>query len=217
VAGRQLADALEGAQRGREIVVGQIAAERYRVESLWNPWVDEKGAQVGRENELLTVGPIEERFLTGAVAGQEQTLPRLVPHCKGEHSVEVFDEVGAVLLVEVGDGFGVGLGAKGVALRLEIGEEVGRVVDLAVADRPDRPVFVGKWWRFRGHVDDSQSSEAEGTIRSGLVALAVGAAMDHGLGHGVDQLPTLLVGPLAPQNADQTAHENLLSGPRILP
>ncbi|MCU0234040.1 MAG: hypothetical protein MUE90_08440, partial [Thermoanaerobaculales bacterium] len=96
--------------------MGEVAAERHRVEGPGHPGVDQEGPQVGGEDQLLAVAPVEERLLAGAVAGQQQPSPRLVPDREGEHPVEAIDEVGAVLLVEVGDDLGVGLRAQPVAL-----------------------------------------------------------------------------------------------------
>jgi len=171
--------------------------------------VDQEGPEIGGEDQLLAIGPVIERLFTGAVAGQQQAPARLVPHRDGKHPVEVFDEVGAVLLVEVRDDLGVGFGAQLVALGDELFRQIRSVVDLAVADRPDAAVLVGKGRRLGLHVDDGEPPEAQGAVLTGDVALTVGASVGHGCGHHVDQLPTLFVGPFAAQNANQTTHDDL--------
>ena len=211
MAGRQLAHPGERAQGRGNVVVGQVPPQRHRVERLRDPRVDQEGAQVGGEDQLLAVRPVEERLLAGAVAGQQQAAAWLVPDREGEHPVEVLHQVGAVLLVEVGDDLGVGLRLQPVALGGELLAELGRVVDLAVADRPDRTVLVGERRRRGGDVDDGQAAEAECAVGARLVALAVGAAVGHGPRHGVHQLPTLGVGSLTADDAHQSAHDLVAS------
>ncbi len=120
-----------------------------------------------------------------------------------------------MLLVEVGDDLGVGLRAQRVAPGQKLVGQIGCVVDLAVADRPDALVLVGEGGRLGGDVDDCEPTKTQSAVFACDVTLAVGTAVDHGRSHGVHQLPTLGVGLLTPDDAHQSTHfANLL--PRAL-
>ena len=66
-----------------------------------------------------------------------------VPDREREHAAEAVEAVDPPLLERVDDHLGVGVvGAEAMAGRLELGAELGVVVDLAVEDEPHRAVLV---------------------------------------------------------------------------
>jgi len=57
--------------------------------------------------------------------------------------IELIDERQPTLFVQVDDDLGVGMRSELVAARLEPRAKLDEVVDLAVIDDPDRPIFIG--------------------------------------------------------------------------
>src|SRR2546430_1568264 len=83
----------------------------------------------------------------------------------------------ASLLVQVDDDLGVRARVDRVSPALQIPAELLEVVDLAVEDGPDRPVFVVHGLAAGLQVDDAQPSHAEPDAGRHVEALVVGAAV----------------------------------------
>ena len=71
--------------------------------------VEEQRAELRAEDEIATGVRIEERLLPDTIAREEELFPARVPDGECEHAPQVLRTVGAVLLVRVDDGFGVGV------------------------------------------------------------------------------------------------------------
>ena len=93
-------------------------------------------------------------FDTQAVTRQKEGLLVAVPQGKGKHAAKALDAVGAPGFPSVDDDFGVALGVKHVAQRLQLGNERLVVVDFAVEDDHDRAVFIEQGLLAGGDVDD---------------------------------------------------------------
>src|SRR4026207_2227921 len=76
------------------------------------------------------------------VAGEQQRCCATVPHGDREHAAETNECAFTPLFVCVDDGFGVARGVEAVSAALEFAAESRVVVDLAVENHPDCPVFV---------------------------------------------------------------------------
>src|SRR5438132_4574528 len=100
----------------------------------------EQRLDLGREPELaIDFGP-EQRLLAGAIAREHQALARVVPDGQPEHSLEARDGVRPKPVVVRYDRLDVAVRAERVAPGARFAAQVGRVVDLAVADHPDLAV-----------------------------------------------------------------------------
>ena len=71
---------------------------------------------------------VEERADAGAVAGQDDLVRPAVPDAERELPLDVVEHLLAVLLPQVRDEFGVGVGAEDVALRFQLRPLLGVVV-----------------------------------------------------------------------------------------
>jgi len=120
----------------------------------------EDALQLRREHDFLSDARIEQRFLTGAIARQDQRSGSVVANGQPEHPVERRNRVGAEVEVERDDGLDVGMRAIGiVAITLT---DLRRVVDLAVAFQPDVLLRIGE--RLIGafvKIDDAQTFGAD--------------------------------------------------------
>jgi hypothetical protein len=76
------------------------------------------------------------------VARSQQLPLFLVPQYKGKHPLQVVNTVLTPRLVGVQDHFVIGAGVKPMPQRFQAGAQGGEVVNLPVADYPDRFVFV---------------------------------------------------------------------------
>src|SRR5256885_957854 len=79
-----------------------------------------------------------------------------VPEGEGELAADVLEHALAVLLPQVRQQFGVGVGAEVVALGLQGRLHLGVVEQFAVEDDPDRLVFVGDRLPAVAEADDAQ-------------------------------------------------------------
>jgi hypothetical protein len=132
---------------------------------------------------------VVERLLAEAVAREVQFAAPRVPDRVVEHPVEPLDAPRPLLLVEVDDRLGVGVRAVDVALGLELGAQVGVVVDLAAEGEPDGAVLVRhRLVPGRSEVDDREAAVAEADARRGPGAAVVRPAVDELLAHGGDDV-----------------------------
>ncbi len=142
-----------------------------------------------REDHAGAALRVVQRLDAQAVARQEQLLVRRVPQREGEHAGEVGDHLLAPLLVTAQDHLGVGvIGRESVPLGLQLGAELGRVVDLAVVDECQATVVRVDGLVAAVDVDDRQAPHADGEVLVDLDAEPVRAAMDHGVEHSTQQL-----------------------------
>src|ERR1022692_4122658 len=130
MAGHELADAAEEGAVVADISKGEIFGKEGLVELGRNGGVFEEGFDFAGEGEGASVPVVVEGLLTEAIAGTEELTGILIPDGKGEHATEAEDAFGAVLLVGVEDGFGVGASSVAVAGLLEGGAEGGGVEGL---------------------------------------------------------------------------------------
>ena len=104
------------------------------------------------------------------------------------------------------DDFDVRLGAEAVAAALELGLQLDKIVDLAVANQREGPVFVGDRLVAAGEVDDAEAPKGEAHPRRAIEAVAVGTAMHHEAGHAGEHCPAGRPGAVGIGDAGNSAH-----------
>ncbi|MCX5682226.1 MAG: hypothetical protein NT049_00875 [Planctomycetota bacterium] len=154
------------------------------------------------ENQPSARVPIVQRLDAEAVAGQEEPPPRGVVDRKGEHAVEAVEALLAPLLVGMEDDLGVGPGAKRVAEMPQFLGQLDVIVNLAVEDDVERPVFVGHRLKARvREVDDREPPVGQRHAAAGAHAAAVGSAVL------LDRVHSLGKGRVFPVKTCDSAHE----------
>ena len=113
--GFQFLDALVESLGCGDVTKSQIQRESARVQILRKPREDQKRLDLRGKGENSGVLKIIERFFSCPIPRQQELFLPAVPEGQREHSVEVFDEGFAVLLVERQDYFRIGSRAIGVA------------------------------------------------------------------------------------------------------
>ncbi len=149
----------------------EILFYRERVDFPLHVWMMQHGFHLGTEHQL-SVGQqrVMERLHAEPIAREEKRLARAVPQDKREHATETLNTIRAPRLPTVNDHFGVGARAKGVPQRLQLGNELLIVIDLAVEYDDDGLVLVVERLMSGGEIDDGQSPVAE--RHAGLEVLA---------------------------------------------
>ena len=120
---------------------------------------------------------VEQRLDAEAVARENEPAGAAVPQRYREHAAQPLGEAVAVLLEEVHDHLGVAARPEAVAGRLELGAELGVVVDLPVLNDVDAAVLAGHRLMPSGEVDDRQAARGERDGPGDHVAVVVRAAM----------------------------------------
>jgi hypothetical protein len=82
---------------------------------------------------------------------------------------------------------GVATGAEGVAECRELCHQRLKIIDLAVVDDANHPVFIVERLITRREVDDRQSAMSEPNPRRKMKAVAVRSAMVENIGHPAKQ------------------------------
>src|SRR3954468_3032525 len=85
---------------------------------------------------MIVRSGIVEGFYSQPVAGTEEPAPRSIPDGKGEHSIEVRQEISAPLEIALEQNLGVSPGIEEPTPGLKLVTKLTVVVDLAIEDNP---------------------------------------------------------------------------------
>ena len=129
----------------------------------WRHWPDARTALISEPKTRRDPSQrVVHRLDAEPVASEHQRVGPAVPDRESEHALEVIRRSDvAVLFPGVDEDLGVAAGREAVPPGLELLAEGGVVVDLAVVDDPDRPVFVRQRLMAALEVDDFQPPDAE--------------------------------------------------------
>ncbi len=172
---RQFLDPSDDAAGSRHVLVSHEVVERLDIPLQRHPWRHDHRLELRPEDDALWPIVDVERLDAQPVAGEEELLAPPIPDGKPEHAVEPSHAVRSPLLVGVDDRLGVAARAEAVAAGLQLGPQLGVVVDLAVEDDLDRTVLVGHRLVPPGEVDDAQPAHPDGQAAFHPVALVVRA------------------------------------------
>ena len=177
--------AQDGARRRHHAVEGELEMDGFGIEAGVHPTGGEQGLGIGGEAEApLVAGPVAG-LDAKAVPGQKEAAIAHVPDRQGEHAVEMGRRLFAPFTVGLEDHFGVAVGKEVIPLLLELGAQLGIVVDGAVEDQRQSQFLVHhRLVGALGEVDHRQAPvpEAQGTVA--VAAAVVGTAGAQLFGHG---------------------------------
>ena len=158
---RQLADSLEHRVRSGHVAERLVQVGGFGVQPAELVRIDQQRLDLRGEPQLPVDGRPEERLLARAVAREDQRLAAIVPDGEPEHALEPSDRVPPVPLVEGNDVLDVPVRAERIAPSRRLRAQLARVVDLAVADHPDRAVGALKRLVASREVHDGEAPRAE--------------------------------------------------------
>src|SRR5439155_9066241 len=118
-----------------------------------------------------------QRLDADPVPRQQQPAAASVPKGKGKHAAQALDKLFPFVFVKMGDYLGIALCAKAMAFALQVGAETLVVVNLAVEDNLNGPVFVADRLVAAGKIDYGEPAVGEADAGTGPEALSVGAAV----------------------------------------
>ena len=186
MAGHQFADAAEEGAVIAHVSKGQVFGEERLLELGRDGRVLEERLDFAGEGEGASIPVVVEGLLAETIAGTEEFAGVLVPDGKGEHAAKAENAIGAVLLVGVEDGFGVGAVGVAVSGLEEGGAEIGVIEDFAVEDDEMGRIFIGHGLVAAGDIDDGETAESEGGPGVAVVTGIIGAAVADGVRHTLD-------------------------------
>ena len=128
-----------------------------------------------------------QRADADAVAGEEDGALVEVDQRDGELAAQLLEDAFAVLLVEVDDDLGVGVGAEHVALGLQLRLALGIVEQLAVEDDGDALILVEDRLLAVAEADDGKAAVGEAEAGAQQESVVVRAAMPERLRHRVQR------------------------------
>src|SRR5213593_2964647 len=109
----------------------------------------------------------EQGFDPETITGQHEDLLPGIPQREREHPPQPRDAGPSMLLVQMHDHFGIGLGPEAMPFRGEFLPQLAVVVDLAVADHDDRPVLIRHRLAAARHVDNAETAHPDPHSGSG--------------------------------------------------
>ena len=156
----------------------------------------EQRLDLGCARKSALVAAVIQRLLSEVIARRQQAATLRVPQHEREHAAQVIEQAIAIALVQRDDDFAVAVGQEAVAVALELAAQLAVVVDLAVADQPDRAVGVVQRLLSAGQVDDRQPAVSERDERIVIDPFAVRPAMGQRIQHAPHGEVARRVGPV---------------------
>ncbi len=203
---RQFPDRLIDRLRRRHVLQREVRVDRGRAPLLRDLRVFEQRLDLGSKHDARRQQRVIQRLDAQPIAHEQQAPPRPVPQREREHPAEARHRALAPLFVRVNDDFRVGVRAERVAARFELHSKLGEVVDLAVEDRPDRPVFVRQRLIAGRQVDDAEPAMPEADAVGGVVPVRVRAAVGEHRRHRPQQLTLDAVCGIEVESPGDAAH-----------
>ena len=206
--GDQLLHSGKRGHRRRDEPGSEIDVERLGIGPSLHQLRGEQGLDLGGEREAASGRRVVERFHAGAVAREDQAAPPQVEDREREHAFEAGEEAVALLLVEVGEHFGVAARAEPVAELLELTPQRDVVVDLAVEQRQHGRVLVGGRLIAAVEVDQRQPAHREPRAELGKRdnVLLVGTAIAHRARQALERVLELGGRETTTEDARDAAH-----------
>ncbi len=118
-----------------------------------------------------------QRADADAIAGEENGALGKVDERQRELAAQLLEDAFAVLLVEVDDDLGVGVGAEDVALGLQLRLALGIVEQLAVVDDGNRAILVEDRLLAVAEADDGEATVGEPDAGTQQKSVVVGTAV----------------------------------------
>src|SRR5262249_49044509 len=126
------------------------------------------------KQQTSVVERVVQRLLAKAITRQQQALAAFIPYSECKHSAEGMHAIRAMVLIKVHDHFGIGVGIKAMASRLQPCSELGKVVYFTVEYGPDGPVLVVNRLPAGGEIDYAEPPHAQSDLAGDVNALIVG-------------------------------------------
>ena len=210
---RKLLDLGINAARAGEVAVEEIVGERGGIHRAADPRVLKQRLDLRPEYQRLAVAPVIKGFLARAVARQKQSLGLVIPQGDGEHAVQFAQAVRALLLVQVDDGFAVGMRLEMVTAFQQPLAQLAVVIDLAVENQGDVAGFVGERLVAGFEINNAQPPDGQRDVGQLKFAAAVRPAMEDASRHRVDALSVRQRLKLQIENSANSTHRG--SGNRL--
>src|SRR6185503_5535292 len=102
-----------------------------------------------------------ERLLAGEIACRQQRSRLSIPQGEREHPAQAREKPFAPVLVRVYEHFDIRAAAERMTVRLELGAQGGKVIDLAIGDELNRVRLVAERLLPARQIDDRQPPHAE--------------------------------------------------------
>src|SRR5262249_37826942 len=120
------------------------------------------------------------------VARDEERLFFAVPDGECEHAPKVVNAFASMLFVEVNNRFCIRIGPVSVAALLESLTQLRMVINFAIEDDPNGPIFVAEGLVSAGDVNNAEPAHPDGGWAVGIYAFIVWAAVRHGGAHAAN-------------------------------
>ena len=204
--GRELRNAVEHGVGGWDVAECAVQGRRGGAHAARLVGVGEQRLNLRREPQLaVDLGP-KERLFAGAVARQHQPTVPVVPHRQAEHSFEPTHAVRAEALIQRNDRLDITRRAERITGEGILAAQLGRVVDLAVADHPDGRIGALERLVAGGQVHDGEPAGAQARALVTHDALSVGPPVGERGGHGGHAVGMLERGARERDGAEDAAH-----------
>ena len=141
-AGFQLANGFQQGGPSGHVFPGQKFPQGLQIQGPFHPTAGQNGFDLRAPDQVLPVKGKIQGFDAQVIADEaEGLLPRIMEG-DGEHAVQDLGEIRPVLFITVDDNLRVAMGLEAMPPPLQIPSQFSEVVNLAVENRPHRPVFI---------------------------------------------------------------------------
>ncbi len=206
---RQTAHAFKQRLRPDHIAKGQIRIQRIDVHTARRGRVGKQRLGLAGEQQQAVAFVQVQRLHADMIDGQHQTMCVCIPQGKGVHAAQMPEQVKAIVLVQVDDGFAIAGGVRLVPALHQRLAQFAIVINLAVKHQRDAAILVVQRLVAAFHVDDAQAAHAQRHIPPAVKAVAIRPTMPDQVRHRAHQRRVRPLAPCQVHKSTNAAHISL--------
>src|SRR5438093_7727078 len=143
----------------------------------------ENRLNLGPKNQPAAGLRVIQRFNSEAVTRQQEPPLALIPHGESKHPAQVLNALLTEFLIKMDDYFGIARSCKNMSPGFQLSYQQQVIINFAVEDSHDGPVFVADWLLPSIHIDDANLPHSHRKVsvqkRAGIVRAPVVQDLEH--------------------------------------
>src|SRR5256885_1569556 len=143
----------------------------------------ENRLNLGPKNQPAAGLRVIQRFNSEAVTRQQEPPLALIPHGESKHPAQVLNALLTEFLIKMDDYFGIARSCQNMSPGFQLSSQQLVIINFAVEDSHDGPVFVADWLLPSIQIDDAKPPHSHRKVsvqkRAGIVRAPVVQDLEH--------------------------------------
>src|SRR5205814_3104077 len=143
----------------------------------------ENRLNLGPKNQPAAGLRVIQRFNSEAVTRQQELPLALIPHGESKHPAQVLNALLTEFLIKMDDDFGIARSCENMSPCFQLSSQQLVIINFAVEDSHDGPVFVADWLLPSTQIDDAKPPHSHRKVsvqkRAGIIRAPVVQDLEH--------------------------------------